>query len=112
MAEAGFPAFTCKKVLGRGKKPIEFIEKFIKIATAKENLVILDFFGGSGSTAHATLDMNSTANNQFIVVQIPEKTFEIKNNSKKALKGCENVFNAGFAKTARYSNADKVVTRA
>ena len=79
-----------------GKKPIEFIEKFIKIATAKENLVILDFFGGSGSTAHATLDMNSTANNQFIVVQIPEKTFEIKNNSKKALKGCENVFNAGF----------------
>lgn len=25
LAEAGFPAFTCRKVLGRGKKPIDFI---------------------------------------------------------------------------------------
>lgn len=42
----------------------------------KENHVILDFFAGSGSTAHAVFDTNKAdnGNRKFILVQLPEPT--------------------------------------
>ena len=60
-----------------GKKPIELIQRCISINDDSEG-IILDFFAGSGSTAHAVLDMNSKdkGNRKFIVVQIPEKPKE------------------------------------
>jgi adenine-specific DNA-methyltransferase len=51
--------------------------------------IVLDFFGGSGSTAHAVLEMNRAdqGNRKFVLVQIPEETdaksVARKNNFRK-----------------------------
>ena len=77
-----------------GKKPIAFISNFLKIAFGNKNINVLDFFAGSGSTLHAIISRNDTS--QCILVQEPQKTYEMKNEKKMELKGCENVFNAGY----------------
>lgn len=54
-------------------KPVGLIEHCLKIAT-KENDLVLDFFAGSATTAHAVLTLNSQdgGNRRFIMVQLPE----------------------------------------
>jgi adenine-specific DNA-methyltransferase len=56
-------------------KPIEFVARCATMAT-RENDIILDFFAGSGTTAHAVLELNAKdgGNRKFILVQLPEKT--------------------------------------
>ena len=56
-------------------KPTSLVKKIIKIGCAEDS-TILDFFGGSGTTAHAVLDLNSEdgGNRKFIIVQLPELT--------------------------------------
>jgi adenine-specific DNA-methyltransferase len=41
-----------------GKKPIRLMKQLIRWANNSPDAVIVDFFGGSGSTAHAVIDMN------------------------------------------------------
>ncbi|SFK48954.1 adenine-specific DNA-methyltransferase [Halobacillus dabanensis] len=54
-------------------KPTTLIKHLCEIAT-KENDLILDFFAGSGTTAHSVLDLNKKDNGKrkFILVQLPE----------------------------------------
>jgi len=54
---------------GGGKKPIAFLKHFINLSTKNPDAIILDFFGGSGSTAHAVLSMNNEddGRRQFIL---------------------------------------------
>ncbi len=56
-------------------KPVTLLKKIIDIST-KDNDLILDYFAGSGSTAHAVLAQNFAdgAHRRFIVVQYPEKS--------------------------------------
>jgi adenine-specific DNA-methyltransferase len=69
-------------------KPINLIKNFIKIVTNK-NDIILDFFAGSGTTAHAVMELNQedNGNRKYILVQLPESTDEkseaYKNSYKK-----------------------------
>lgn len=58
-------------------KPSSLIKHFIKISTNNSD-IILDFFAGSGTTAHAVLELNKEdgGNRKFICVQLPEKTDE------------------------------------
>lgn len=55
-------------------KPKELIRGIIQISNAKTNDIILDFFGGSGVTGQAVMEINEEdkLNRKFIVVQIPE----------------------------------------
>lgn len=55
-------------------KPVSLIYDFIQIGMDKTNEIIMDFFAGSSTTAHALLCFNEEkkANNKFIMVQIPE----------------------------------------
>lgn len=57
-----------------GKKPIRLLQRIIALTTAGDDL-ILDFFAGSGSTAHAVMQQNAEdgSNRRFILVQLPEK---------------------------------------
>ena len=55
-------------------KPISLIEKMAELCT-NDNDIILDFFAGSGTLAHAVLDLNKEdgGNRKFICVQLPEQ---------------------------------------
>lgn len=56
-------------------KPTSLIEFFCKIATNK-NDIILDFFSGSATTAHAVMKLNleDGGKRKFIMIQLPEET--------------------------------------
>lgn len=56
-------------------KPTDLIKDFIK-QTTKEDDIILDFFSGSATTAHAVMQLNAEdgGKRQFIMVQLPELT--------------------------------------
>ncbi|MBI4744486.1 MAG: site-specific DNA-methyltransferase [Actinobacteria bacterium] len=56
-------------------KPKELIRGLIQIANVKENNIVLDFFAGSGTTAHAIMELNKEdgGNRKFILIQLPEK---------------------------------------
>lgn len=66
-------------------KAIELIKHFIFIAT-KENDFVMDFFAGSGTTAHATMQLNAelNQNRKFICVQLPENLDENLKNATSA----------------------------
>lgn len=55
-------------------KPVDYLEYLETMITDKES-IILDFFSGSATTAHATMKMNAKdgGNRKFIMVQVPEK---------------------------------------
>lgn len=56
-------------------KPVSLISEILQFTT-RENDLILDFFGGSGTTAQAVMELNKAdgGNRQFLLVQIPELT--------------------------------------
>ena len=57
-----------------GKKPIRLIKQLMKWANNTRDGFILDFFAGSGTTAHAVMQANAEdgGNRKFIMVQLPE----------------------------------------
>lgn len=65
-------------------KPVELIKQCLEIST-DENDIVLDFFAGSSTTAHAVMQLNSQKINnlKFIMVQLPEQTDE-KSEAYKA----------------------------
>ncbi|MCU9852628.1 DNA methyltransferase, partial [Neisseria gonorrhoeae] len=66
-------------------KPSQLI-KFLVSISSKSNDLILDFFAGSGTTAHAVMQLNAegqNGNRRYICVQLPEKTAE-KSEARKA----------------------------
>ena len=56
-------------------KPVELIRRFVSVGTESDG-IILDFFAGSGSTAHAVMKQNlqDGGKRRFILVQLPEPT--------------------------------------
>ena len=54
-------------------KPLRFLKRILQIASDKDS-IILDFFSGSASTAHAVMQMNNEdgGTRKFILVQLPE----------------------------------------
>ena len=66
-----------KKGLFDNPKPVKLISTFINLAT-NNNDIILDFFSGSSTTAHAVMQLNSEdgGNRKYIMVQLPEETPE------------------------------------
>ena len=63
-----------------GPKPVRLIERLITLANLKENSIVLDFFSGSGTTAHALMQVNAKKEKscKFILVQLPEEVSDTK----------------------------------
>ena len=63
-----------------GPKPVRLLERLITLANLKSDSIVLDFFSGSATTAHALIKMNSNKNFQckFILVQLPEEVNDTK----------------------------------
>lgn len=65
-------------------KPVELISRIVKLYSSK-NDIVMDFFAGSSTTAHAVMQLNAEdgGNRKFIMVQIPEAT-DSKSEAHKA----------------------------
>lgn len=74
-------------------KPVRLILQILRL-TSNSGDLILDFFAGSGTTAHAVMQLNAedNGNRKFICVQLPEKTDEKS-----------EAFKAGFTNIAEIS---------
>ncbi|WP_165851999.1 site-specific DNA-methyltransferase [Mucilaginibacter terrenus] len=86
-------------------KPTKLIKALLKISTSKDDIV-LDFFGGSGSTAHAVYELNEEegTNRQFIVIQLPEKINESDEAYKLGYRTISEVTRARLKKIAAKKN--------
>jgi adenine-specific DNA-methyltransferase len=84
-------------------KPVRLIKQMMLLATSnKNNDFILDFFGGSGTTAHAVMDLNSDddGNRNFITVQIEEPSDSKKEAYKAGYKTIFEITKARILKAA------------
>ncbi len=73
-------------------KPVALMQKLVEQATKDED-VILDFFAGSGTTAHAVMAQNSAdgGNRKFVLVQLPEALEEGNREQKTAYDYCQKI---------------------
>lgn len=73
-------------------KPIKMIEQLVEFTTGKED-IILDFFSGSATTAHAVMNLNDEdgGNRKFIMVQLPEAIEEGKPAYKAGYKTIDQI---------------------
>ena len=80
-------------------KPLDLIMDFLEICTDGDDL-ILDFFSGSATTAHAIMQLNAEdgEHRKFICVQLPEKTSE---DSEAYKAGYENICEIGKERIRR-----------
>ena len=85
-----------------GPKPVKLLKLLLTIANAKEDSIILDFFSGSATTAHAVMQLNAEdgGHRKFIMVQLPEETAEDSEAFKAGYKticeiGKERIRRAG-----------------
>lgn len=93
-----------KKILGHPKlfthpKPTKLLYHLIKISTST-NDIVLDFFSGSATTAHAVMQLNAEDNHnrQFIMVQLPELCDK---NSEAYKAGYKNICEIGKERIRR-----------
>lgn len=80
-------------------KPVSFIKYLIK-SLVKENEIVVDFFSGSATTAHAVMQLNAEdgGNRKYICVQLPERCDE-KSEAYKA--GYKNICEIGKERIRR-----------
>ncbi|WP_182429189.1 site-specific DNA-methyltransferase [Segatella copri] len=81
-----------------GPKPVRLLQRLLTLANLDDNSIILDFFSGSASTAHAVMKMNVEKNKHcsFVMVQLPEHISE-----KKKEQGYETVCEIGKERIRR-----------
>lgn len=82
-------------------KPVSLVKKLISyLEDEDKNMMILDFFSGSATTAHAVMQTNSIdgGNRKFILVQLPESTDE---NSQAYKAGFKNICEIGKERIRR-----------
>lgn len=84
-------------------KPVELIKQLIKMANTTSESIILDFFSGSATTAHATMQLNQEdgLDRKFIMVQLPEMCDEKSEASKY---GYSNICEIGKERIRRAGN--------
>lgn len=80
-------------------KSVKLLHKFLSIGTQKNSL-ILDFFSGSATTAHACMQLNAEdgGNRKFIMVQLPENCAP---DSEAAKAGYKNICEIGKERIRR-----------
>lgn len=94
-------------------KPVSLLSKLITLANVEENDIILDFFSGSTTTAHAVMQLNAEdgGHRKYIMVQLEEKTDEKSEAHKAGYNticeiGEERICRAGDKIKAEHPDAD------
>ena len=83
-----------------GPKPQRLMQRLLTLANLKEDSIVLDFFSGSASTAHAVMSRNAEdgGHRKFVMVQLPE-TCDEKSEAYKA--GYSNICEIGKERIRR-----------
>ena len=81
-------------------KPVSLLRRFIEISCKDNNFLVLDFFSGSSTTAHAVMKLNAEdgGNRKFIMVQLAEETEE---GSEARKAGYKNICEIGKERIRR-----------
>lgn len=63
------------KMIFENPKPTRLISDLVRLGDLKQDGIVLDFFAGSGTAAHAVMQLNAEdgGNRKWICVQLPEK---------------------------------------
>ena len=99
----GLGSTECSELLGSNvfsyPKPSALVKHFLQVASDKDS-IILDFFSGSATTAHAVMQLNAEdgGHRKFIMVQLPELCDE-KSEAFKA--DCKNICEIGKKRIRR-----------
>ncbi len=74
-------------------KPTSLISRVIELGAASSDAIVVDFFAGSGSTAHAVMLQNSKdqGNRRYILVQLPEPLDPDSREQKGASDFCDRI---------------------
>jgi adenine-specific DNA-methyltransferase len=91
-------------------KPTSLVKRMLQLAT-KDNEIILDFFSGSATTAHAIMKLNAevSSSRKFILIQLPE----ICNDKTEAFKsGFKSICEIGKERIRRAAKKIKEETDA
>jgi adenine-specific DNA-methyltransferase len=90
-----------------GPKPIRFLRRLLVLANTSKDDIILDFFSGSATTAHAVMQLNAEdgGNRKFIMVQLPEPC---EKDSEAFKAGYKNICEIGKERIRRAG--EKVVS--
>ncbi len=80
-------------------KPVDLVKRCLQIATDSDS-IILDFFSGSATTAHAVMHLNAedSGNRKYIMIQIPEPT---DHNSEAFKAGFQSIADIGKERIRR-----------
>lgn len=84
-------------------KSTSLIKTLIASVQNSQNAIVLDFFAGSGTTAHAVMDLNinENCNRKFICMQLPEPTDSTKAAHKAGYKNIFDITKARITKVAK-----------
>lgn len=95
-------------------KSVELIKRCVELYS-QEDSIILDFFSGSATTAHAVMDLNAEdgGNRKYILVQLPEETDEKSEAYKAGYKticdiGKERIRRAGQKILEEHKDKDSI----
>jgi len=71
-------------------KPVSLIRYLCEVARIEGDDIVMDFFAGSGTTAHAIMEHNAAqgTNLRFVLVQLPEPLSNDENSQKEAFDFC------------------------
>lgn len=74
-------------------KPVELLEGVLDVSNAKNDDIVLDFFAGSATTAHAVMRKNATdgGSRRYILVQLPEPLDPENNDQDIAAQFCDEL---------------------
>ncbi|MGI6364805.1 MAG: site-specific DNA-methyltransferase [Bacillota bacterium] len=83
-----------------GPKPVRLLLRLLTLGNTGEDSIILDFFSGSASTAHAVMQYNADkgGKRKFIMVQLPEECLP---GTKAAKAGYSNICEIGKERIRR-----------
>ncbi len=93
-------------------KPTKLLYNLLSLGASDKQSLILDFFSGSATTAHAVMQLNSEdgGNRKFIMVQLPEETAEDSEAYKAGYKNICEIGKERIRRAGKKIKADSPLT--
>ena len=86
-----------------GPKPVRLLQRLITLANLEDDSIVLDFFSGSATIAHALMKTNAEKDThcKFILVQLPEEVSDTKKDQGYKTQGYKTICEIGKERIRR-----------